>query len=70
MGVSISIEVQVPDTVDRALVTAIGERCSPYLPDDEEPMTVGEAIQWAIGDAGGMRELASLGVTWTTIETK
>lgn len=69
MGLSISIEVVVPDDVDRALVTAIGEKCSPYLPDDGEPMTIGEAIQWAFSDSGGVAALAALGITWNTIET-
>jgi hypothetical protein len=69
MTSSLSIEIQVPDDIDHTLVTAIGERCYPYDADGE-PMTIGEALQYAFSDPGGVSALALLGVTWTTMETR
>ena len=71
MGLSLSIEVKVPANVDVALVTAIGERCQPPLSRDAdcEPMGIGEAIQYAFNEAGGVAALAALGIRWTAIET-
>jgi hypothetical protein len=71
MGLSLSIEVQVPDDVDAASVTAIGERCyaSTVGDVDHEPMGIGEAIQYAFNDPGGVMALATLGIVWTAIET-
>lgn len=71
MGLSLSIEVQVPDDVDAASVTAIGERCYQHVGGDvdHEPMGIGEAIQYAFNNAGGVAALAALGIRWTAIET-
>lgn len=67
MGLSISILVDVPDTIDPASVIRLGERCC--TSDTGEPMGIGEAIQYAFNDPGGVTALATLGVTWTAIET-
>ena len=63
MSLSISIEVNIPDDVDAALVTRIGLACYPHGIDDE-PMNMNEAIQWAFMSPWGVGELASLGITW------
>ena len=70
MTSSLSIEIHVPDVVDRTLVTAIGERCYPYPIEAGEPMEIGEALQWAFSNPEGVSALASLGVRWTPIETQ
>lgn len=62
MGLSISIEVNVPSDVDVARLVRIGEESYPY--DVDEPMDVGEAIQWAFSTPQGVKDLASLGVQW------
>jgi hypothetical protein len=63
MGLSISIEVNIPDDVDATLVTRIGSACYPHGIGDE-PMEIGEALQWAFMSPWGVGELASLGITW------
>jgi hypothetical protein len=62
MGLSLSIEVTIPDGVDSALLIDIGERCYPY--DIEETMEIDEALQWAFSTPQGVTELAILGVRW------
>jgi hypothetical protein len=63
MGLSISIEVHVPDTIDKNAIIRIGERA--YGQDDSgEPMDIGEALQWAFANPQGVTELANLGVHW------
>jgi hypothetical protein len=64
MGLSISIEVNIPETVDKALVTRIGLACYPYDGLDDEPMDLGEALQWAFQSPWGVGQLADLGVEW------
>jgi hypothetical protein len=64
MGLSISLEVHIPDNVDRTLVTRIGLACYPYDGLEDEPLDIGEALQWAFQSPWGVGELASLGVTW------
>jgi len=62
MGLSLSIEINVPENVDMTLLIAIGERCYPY--DIAETMEIDEALQWAFSTPQGVTELAILGVRW------
>lgn len=65
MGLSISIEVTMPENIDEDAVTRLGLSCYPHGGLDHEPMTTGESIQWAFQSGGwALDELAALGVTW------
>lgn len=64
MGLSISIEVSIPEAVDKTAVIRLGAACYPYEGFGDEPMDLGEALQWAFSSPVGVTELASLGVTW------
>lgn len=62
MGLSISIEVLLPEVLDKERLVRLGEAHCPY--EDTEGMEIGEAIQWAFASPQGVKDLASLGVTW------
>jgi hypothetical protein len=67
MGLGLSIEVTIPSFVDIAQVIAIGQRFYPYGVDGD--MELGEAIQWAFSDPGGVAALAAMGITWALCQT-
>jgi hypothetical protein len=67
MGLGLSIEVNIPEWVDVASVIAVGMRCYPYGIDGD--MELGEAIQWAFSDPGGVAALAAMGITWALCQT-
>jgi hypothetical protein len=62
----LSVEVIIPVEVTDDVVISIGERYSPF--DDGEPVSLGEALQYAFLDPGGVADLSRLGVTWN-VET-
>lgn len=66
MAHGLSVEVIVPVEVGEDAVISIGERYSPY--DDGEALSLGEALQYAFLDPGGVADLARLGITWN-VET-
>lgn len=67
MTVGISIEAEIPDSIDPDAVIAIGKRCCPH--DDTDGMGLSEALEWAFADPGGVTMLARIGITWNTIYT-
>jgi len=75
MSFGLSVVVKVPSEVDRSAVISIGERydATDYsdVPPEvrDEPMDVGEALQIAFTEPGGVADLARLGVTWEVYET-
>lgn len=65
MGISISIEVSVPETADKDEIIRVGSACYPHSGLAEEPMTLPEALQWAFQSGGwAIQKLLDLGVTW------
>lgn len=68
MSFGLSVVVNIPSTVDKSEVVAIGERFT-STQVDEEPMDAGEALQFAFTDPSGVADLARLGITWEVYET-
>lgn len=62
MGLSISIEVTIPEVLDNERLINIGKAHCPY--EDTEGMEIGEALQWAFATPQGVTDLATLGVQW------
>jgi hypothetical protein len=68
----LSIEVDIPPLVDIAAVIALGKRSYPYATEGDEDygeMDIGEAIQWAFTNPGGVAALAAMGITWVLCQT-
>lgn len=68
MSFGLSVVVNIPATVDQDAVTEIGARFVDTSVD-EEPMQLGEALQFAFTDPSGVADLARLGITWDVYET-
>ena len=67
MSQGLSIEINIPSSVDESAVISIGER---YAPDGwDGVMTVSEALEWAFQFPSAMMLLKTLGVSWETIAT-
>lgn len=67
MGLSLSLEITIPDDVDIASVIAIGAKHDPYTGDGE--LEIGEAMELAFSNPEGIKELRSLGIQWNTVQT-
>ncbi len=63
----LSLEVNIPPTVDPASVIAIGATCCPVQTDEE--MCLCDALEWAFSSSVGVMQLALLGVSWSTAHT-
>jgi hypothetical protein len=63
MDLSLSIELEIPASVNIASVIALGRRCYPYDIDEEE-MDIGEAVQWCFSEPKGIAALSAMGITW------
>jgi hypothetical protein len=63
----ISVEVNIPPTVDPQSVIAIGATVCPVETDEE--MSLADALEWAFSSSVGVMQLALLGVSWSTAHT-
>lgn len=63
----VSIEVNIPPTVDPSSVIAIGASVCPVETDEE--MNLADALEWAFSSSVGVMQLALLGCTWSTAHT-
>lgn len=67
MGLGLSLEITIPNTVDITSVISIGAGCYPHGSTDG--MEIGEAVQWAFTHPEGIAALGLLGVTWAAMQT-
>ena len=63
----VSIELEIPQTVDPSSVIAIGASVCPVETDEE--MSLAEALEWAFSSSVGVMQLALLGCKWSTAHT-
>ena len=63
MGLTASLKLSIPDTVDEVEIMRIGSASYPYGMDGE-PETVEQALHWALQSDWGTEMLTWLGVTW------
>lgn len=66
MLLSISLEVTVPEDVNREALQRIGEAFSPA---GSEGMEDADAVEAAFNDPDAICALSSLGIEWTAIRT-
>lgn len=65
MGLSMSMEVTIPDGVTIYDLIAIGKKYAPA--EWRDGMELDDALEWAFSEPKGLAELSQLGITWNTI---
>ena len=65
MGLSLSVEVVVPDGITEQDLIAVGKKYAPA--EWQDGMELDDALEWAFSEPKGLAELSQLGITWNTI---